>query len=195
MQDRRKIALSVLGGGVLAFGLYNVHSVSGVTEGGTLGLTLWLQHWLGISPARTSLVLNGCCYVLGIRTLGKQFLIFSVLSAGSFSATYAVLEQFPRLWPELARMPVLAAFLGALFVGVGVGLCVRAGGAPTGDDALAMSLSTRFRLPIERVYLVTDLTVLILSLSYLSLGRIACSLVTVMLSGKLIGIVQRYGTA
>lgn len=195
MQDRRKIALSVLGGGVLAFGLYNVHSVSGVTEGGTLGLTLWLQNWLGISPARTSLVLNGCCYVLGIRTLGRQFLIFSVLSAGSFSATYAVLEQFPRLWPELARMPVLAAFLGALFVGVGVGLCVRAGGAPTGDDALAMSLSTRFRLPIERVYLVTDLTVLILSLSYLSLGRIACSLVTVMLSGKLIGIVQRYGTA
>jgi uncharacterized membrane-anchored protein YitT (DUF2179 family) len=84
--------------------------------------------------------------------------------------------------------------LGALFVGVGVGLCVRAGGAPTGDDALAMTLSSRLHVPIERVYLVTDLTVLALSLSYLPIGRIACSVLTVTLSGKIIGIIQRYNT-
>lgn len=195
MQNSKRIILSILGGGILAFGLYHVHSISGVTEGGTLGLTLLLEHWLSISPAWTSLVLNGMCYVLGIRTLGRSFLFFSVLSAGSFSAVYALLERFPRLWPELAGMPALAAVLGALFVGVGVGLCVRSGGAPTGDDALAMSLSARFRVPIERIYLVTDLTVLALSLSYLSPARIACSVLTVVLSGKIIGIVQRYHTA
>lgn len=186
--------LSLLGGGILAFGMYHVHAVSGVTEGGTLGLTLLLRHWLNLSPAWTSLLLNGCCYALGLRTLGSRFLVFSALSAGSFSGTYALLEQFPRLWPELNRMPVLAALLGALFVGMGVGLCVRSGGAPTGDDALAMSLSTRFHVPIERVYLITDLTVLALSLSYLSPARIACSVLTVVLSGRIIGMVQRFGT-
>ena len=191
MQTKRKILLSTLGGGILAFGIYHVHSVSGVTEGGTLGLTLLLEHWLGLSPAWTALIFNGCCYILGIHTLGRQFLIYSIVSAGSFSMVYALLEQFPKLWPGLAGVPMLAAIIGALFVGVGVGLCVRAGGAPTGDDALAMSLSTRFRVPIERIYLITDLTVLLLSLSYLSPGRIACSLVTVVLSGKIIGIVQR----
>lgn len=191
MQPKRKILLATLGGGILAFGIYHVHSVSGVTEGGTLGLTLLLEHWLGLSPAWTSLIFNGCCYILGIHTLGRQFLIYSIVSAGSFSMVYALLEQFPRLWPGLAGVPMLAAIIGALFVGFGVGLSVRAGGAPTGDDALAMSLSTRFRVPIERIYLITDLTVLLLSLSYLSPGRIACSLVTVVLSGKIIGIVQR----
>ena len=192
MRTLQKILLSLLGGTILAFGLYHIHSISGVTEGGTLGLTLLLGHWLGLSPAWTSLLLNGCCYALGIRTLGRQFLLCSILSAGGFSAVYAVLERYPRLWPELAHMPLPAAILGGLFVGVGVGLCVRAGGAPTGDDALAMSLSSRFQIPIERVYLVTDLGVLVLSLSYLSPGRIVCSLLTVILSGKLIGIVQRY---
>lgn len=192
IHTKRKILLSTLGGGILAFGLYHVHSVSGVTEGGTLGLTLLLEHWLGLSPAWTSMILNGCCYILGIHTLGRQFLIYSIISAGSFSMAYALLERFPRLWPWLADVPILAAVLGALFVGLGVGLSVRAGGAPTGDDALAMSLSTRFRVPIERIYLVTDLTVLLLSLSYLSPSHIACSLVTVVLSGKIIGIVQRY---
>lgn len=192
MKQIRNVLLSILGGGILAFGLYNVHSLSGVTEGGALGLTLLAQHWLGVSPAWSGLVINFCCYAYGIRTLGREFLLYSAISGGSFSGFYAFFEQFPRLWPELAGMPLLAAVIGAVFVGVGVGLCVRAGGAPTGDDALAMSLSTRFRVPIERVYLITDLTVLTLSLSYLPLGRIACSLLTVILSGKIIGIIQRF---
>ena len=188
----RNVLLSILGGGVLAFGLYNVHSLSGVTEGGALGLTLLLQHWLGISPAWSGLFINFACYAYGLRTLGKSFLIWSAVGGGSFSAFYAVFEQFPRLWPELAGNPLLAAVLGAVFVGVGCGLCVRSGGAPTGDDALAMGLSKGLKLPIERVYLLTDLTVLVLSLSYLPLSRIACSLLSVMLSGKIIGIIQRW---
>ena len=188
----RNVLLSILGGGVLAFGLYNVHSLSGVTEGGALGLTLLLQHWLGISPAWSGLFINFACYAYGLRTLGKSFLIWSAVGGGSFSAFYAVFEQFPRLWPELAGNPLLAAVLGAVFVGVGCGLCVRSGGAPTGDDALAMGLSKGLKLTIERVYLITDLTVLGLSLSYLPLGRIACSLLSVMLSGKIIGIIQRW---
>ena len=191
----RNVLLSILGGGVLAFGLYNVHSLSGVTEGGALGLTLLLHHWLGISPARSGLIINFCCYAYGLRTLGKSFLIWSAIGGGSFSAFYAIFERFPRLWPELAGHPLLAAVLGAVFVGVGCGLCVRSGGAPTGDDALAMGLSKGLKLPIERVYLLTDLTVLGLSLSYLPLSRIACSLLSVMLSGKIIGVIQRWGNS
>lgn len=191
MKQIRKSALSILGGGILAFGLYNVHSLSGVTEGGALGLTLLLEHWLGISPALSGLVINFSCYAYGIRTLGRKFLLYSAISGGSFSVFYAIFERSPRLWPELAGLPLTAAVIGALFVGIGVGLCVRAGGAPTGDDSLAMGLSTRFRIPIERVYLITDLTVLCLSLSYLPLGRLACSLLTVTLSGKIIGVIQR----
>ncbi|MDO4386357.1 MAG: YitT family protein, partial [Clostridia bacterium] len=80
---------------------------------------------------------------------------------------------------------------GALFVGIGAGLCVRLGGAPGGDDALAMSLSHVTRQPIERIYLLSDLIVLLLSLTYIPLRRIAWSLITVILSGQLIGVLQR----
>ena len=37
--------VSIFGSAFLAFGLYNVHALSGVTEGGVLGLTLLLDHW------------------------------------------------------------------------------------------------------------------------------------------------------
>ncbi len=174
-----------------AFGMYNIHALSGVTEGGVLGLTLLLDHWFRISPAISGFVLNAVCYLIGWRTLGKDFIAYSLIAAAGFSVGYGICEQFPPLWPEIAGFPLLAAVLGALFIGIGAGICVRVGGATTGDDALAMSLSHVLKTPIERIYLVSDLTVLGLSLSYIPFQRIAYSLLTVILSGQIIGFIQK----
>ncbi|MBQ7866749.1 MAG: YitT family protein [Clostridia bacterium] len=174
-----------------AFGIYNVHAVSGVTEGGVLGATLLLQHWFDISPAVSSFVFNVICYAIGWKMLGKTFLYYSAVATASYSLSYRIMEQFPPLWPQLYETPLLAALLGAVFIGIGAGLCVRAGGASCGDDALAMSLAHLFKTKIENIYLISDLTVLGLSLTYIPVRRIAYSLLTVLLSGKIIGIVQR----
>lgn len=184
---------AILGSAVLAFGMYNIHSVSGVTEGGILGLTLLGDHWLHLSPAVSGFFLNAVCYVFGWKTLGKDFIGYSAIAGGGFSVFYAVFEQFPVVYPQIAEYPLIAALVGALFVGIGAGLCVRAGGAPCGDDALAMALSTRFKIRIQWVYLASDLLTLLLSLSYIPVRRIAYSLLTVVLSGQLIGFVQRAG--
>ena len=187
-----KNCLSILlGSAILSFGLYNVHSISGVTEGGVLGLTLLLEHWFGISPSVTGLILNGLCYLLGFKMLGREFIAYSVVAGGGFSLFYAVFEQFPPLWPQLADMPLIAAVVGSLFVGIGVGLCVRANSAPTGDDSLALSLSHHFNIGIQWVYLASDLIVLLMSLTYIPLSRIAYSLLTVILSGQIIGLIQK----
>ena len=193
MLKKSKIILSVLGSAILAFGLYQVHSNSGVTEGGVLGLTLLLHHWFSVSPAISGFILNGLCYLIGISVLGREFLLYSVISGGCYSVFYGIFERFPLLWPELAEMPLAAAIAGALFVGIGVGLCVRAGGAPSGDDSLAMSLHKLLGIKLEWVYLLSDLTVLLLSLSYIPLKRIIYSLITVILSGQIIGLTQRIG--
>lgn len=188
----KKCAITLLGSFILAFGLYHVHSISGVTEGGVLGATLLLEHWTGISPALTGGIMNVLCYVLGWRLLGKEFIAYSILATAGFSGTYKICEQFPHLWPGLADMPLVAALVGALFVGVGAGLCVRVGGAPSGDDALAMSISHATGWKIQWVYLLSDLIVLVMSLSYIPVRRIGYSLFTVLLSGQLIGFVQNF---
>lgn len=174
-----------------AFGMYHIHALADITEGGVLGATLLLEYWLHISPAITSFLMNAVCFALGFRILGKEFIACSAVAALGYSAGYALWEQFPPLWPELAQYPLLAAVLGALFIGIGAGLCVRSGGATCGDDALAMSLSHITGVPIQWVYLITDLTVLLLSLTYIPLGRIVYSLITVILSGQIIGWIQR----
>ena len=177
-----------------AFGMYNVHALSNVTVGGFLGLILLLLHWIGLSPAVTSLILNSLCYLFGWKTLGKAFLGYSLVASAGYALGYGLCEQFPPLWPQIANYPALAAIVGAVFVGVGAGVAVRAGGAITGDDALAMSLQARTGIRLEMLYLISDLTVLALSLSYIPLNRIAYSLLTVVLSGQIIGWIQKFPT-
>ena len=188
-----RCAALIAGAAVLAFGMYNIHSQSRITEGGVLGMTLLIQHWTGISPAVSEAVLDVICYGLGLKYLGKGFLGYALLATGAYSAFYALNERIGYVLPDLSAQPLLAALTGAVFVGVGVGIVVRAGGAACGDDALALVLSKLLHTDVPRIYLFSDLTVLTLSLSYIPFINIAYSLVTVMLSSFIIGRILAIG--
>ena len=187
----KKVCIVLLGSAVQAFGLYNIHAVSGVTEGGILGLTLLLWQWFEISPAISSIIINGLCYLFGFFVLGRGFILYSAAAGLGFSVIYGILELRPPLFPAIASMPLAAAVLGALFIGIGVGLCVRVGAAPGGDDALAMSVNKLTGLKLKWFYLISDSIVLALSLSYIPLRRIMWSLLTVVLSGQIIDIIAQ----
>lgn len=183
--------IALMGSAILAFGLCHVHAQSNVTEGGVLGVTLLLEHWLSLSPALTGFVLNALCYLFGWRSLGREFVGYSLIASIGFSVFYALFELIPPLFPSIAEHPLLAALVGALFVGVGVGFSVWAGGAPSGDDALAMSLSHVLKVKLQWIYLFSDLSVLLLSVTYIPISRIGYSLITVVLSGQIIGWIQK----
>lgn len=187
----RGILLVVLGNAILAFGLYNVHAQSCISEGGVLGLILLLEHHFHISPALSAFVLDAVCYLFGAKVLGKDFIGYSAVAAVAFSGIYAVLERFPPLLPPFYDYPLEAALTGAVFVGIGAGLSVRIGGASGGDDAFAMGLSKLTGIGITWIYLISDLTVLGLSLTYIPVTRIVYSLLTVVLSGQIIGWIQK----
>lgn len=191
MSRIQKVLFNVAGSAILAFGLFNIHSFSGVTEGGFLGLTLFLHHWFDISPAVSGFVLNAIGYIIGISVLGKRFIGYSIVAGLGFSGFYGLFEWIGPVFPQISDMPFLAAIIGAVFVGVGTGLCVSSDGAPCGDDALAMSLSKVLKIDIRWSYLIFDFIVLGLSLSYLDYKRILFSLLTVFLSGQIIGIIQK----
>lgn len=182
----------LLGAFILAFGMYNIHSRTVITEGGIWGIELLLNHWFKISPAVTAPFLDGICYLMGVVFLGKQFIIKSVVGTLSYSAFYALLEFFPPMLPDLNSVPLVAAVLGAVFVGVGAGLVVRQGGACAGDDALALSISHKLHCKISVAYLSTDMTVLLLSLTYIPFREIFYSLITVLLSGWIIEKIQNW---
>ncbi len=188
----RRVGLIVLGAMICTFGIHNIHQQTGITEGGVMGLMLLVEHWLGVSPAFITPVLDLSCYLLAFKYLGGRFIKISVVSTLSVSLFYKLWEQFPHILPDLSAHPLAAALLGALFVGVGVGIIVRQGGSSGGDDALALTISKVTRWRLSRAYLFTDLVVLVLSLNYIPPACIACSVVTVTLSSWLIDRVQGF---
>ena len=56
-----RYAMLLTGAAILAFGLFNVHSQSRITEGGVLGMTLLIQHWMGVTPAVSEVILDVIC--------------------------------------------------------------------------------------------------------------------------------------
>ncbi len=186
------LAYILLGAFILAFGMYNIHSRTIITEGGIWGIELLIFNWFDISPAITAPILDGTCYLMGVVFLGKEFIIKSLVGTLGYSVFYAILEQFPPLFPDFNGVPIVAAIVGAIFVGIGAGIVVRQGGACAGDDALALVISKKLHIKISQAYLFTDISVLLLSLTYIPFRQIAYSIITVLLSGWIIEKVQNY---
>lgn len=190
----QKTGIILLGAMICSFGIHNIHQRTNITEGGMIGLMLLVEHWLKVSPAYITPVLDVACYLLAFRFLGGNFIKISILSTAFVSGFYKVWEQFPPMLPDLSGQPLLAAVFGGCFVGIGVGLIIRQGGSSGGDDALALTISHTLRWKLSRSYLFTDVTVLILSLSYIPVSRIIYSLITVTISSYLIDWIKEYKT-
>ena len=188
----KKILLIFLGAMICTFGIHNIHQRTNITEGGVIGLMLLVEHWLKISPAYITSILDIICYLLAFKFLGGNFIKISIISTVFVSGFYKIWELFPPMLPDLSAHPLIASELGGIFVGAGVGLIVRQGGSSGGDDALALTISHISHWKLSRSYLFTDVAVLLLSLTYIPVMRIVFSLITVTISSYLIDWIKEY---
>ncbi|MGL5328141.1 MAG: YitT family protein [Peptostreptococcaceae bacterium] len=184
----KSIALIILGSCILAFGSFNFNYQNNVTEGGVLGLLLLIKNIFDISPSITAIVIDLSLFALGAKYFGKQFLYLSIFASLSFSTWYKIWENIGFIIPNLSNNMLLASILAGIGVGIGIGIIVRAGAAAGGDDAIALIGAKLTHLKVNHVYMITDLIVLVLSLSYLSLKEILFSLIAVTISGKIISL-------
>lgn len=187
----KRVAFIILGSAILTFGVHNIHDAVGITEGGMVGLMLLVDNWFGIPPSIMSPVLDIICYAIAFKALGAGFLGWSAVGTVSLAGFYALWEHLPYLFPNLSDNPLLAALAGGAFVGIGAGIVVRQGSSAGGDDALALTIARGTGWRLSRCYLTTDVVVLMLSLSYIPLFNIACSLVTVTVSSLLVDMVTK----
>ena len=189
----RTVLAIVLGTAITTFGIYNVHRQADITEGGILGLILLFNFWLGMSSSILSPLLDTLSYALGFKYLGKEFLKTSIFATICMAGFFRLWELFPPVLPSLAEYPLTAALVGGCFIGTGCGLVVRQGASCAGDDALALVISKITGCRISRAYLLTDVTVLVFSLSYIPAKRIVYSLITVTVSSFLIDFIRNFG--
>ncbi len=187
----KNIILILIGSLILAFGIYNLNYQNNITEGGILGVLLLLKNLFDIEPSVANLILDISLLIIAYKFFGKQFLLNSIIATLSFSTFYEIFESIGPLIPVL-QSKFIVTILSGLFVGIGVGIIIRNGAAAGGDDALAMVISKITSVTIGNVYLIGDVAVLILSLTYLSVYDIFWSLIAISISGRTIDFIYNF---
>ena len=183
--------LIILGSAIVAYGIYNIHSKCNIAEGGELGIELLIFNLLNISPAIVSLIIDVTSYTIGSILFGKKFLLNAIIGTISYSFFYFIFENTPSIFPDLSNQLLLASIIGGALVGIGCGIVIHNGGACGGDDAIALIISKTLKLPVSISYILLDVCIIVVSLSYISFNKIGYSLLTAIISSILIGYISK----
>ncbi len=153
-------AVAILcGNALLAFLVAAFVIPHGIIMGGTTGIAIVLNRFLGMDTSDTVLILNLAMLLLGALVLGKKFFLTTVVSSVLYPVLLGFVEEIPGI-ADLTTNPLLAALFGGGLLGVAVGMVMRVGSSTGGTDVLNLVLHKLLHLPISVLVYITDIVIL-----------------------------------
>ena len=152
----------------------------GLITGGTTGLALAAQHYLGLPVADFVLISNVVMFVLGAAIMGKWFAFNTALSTFCYPLLLKAFAYIPGIG-SLTRDPLLATIFAGVMIGGAIGLVIGAGASSGGMDIPPILLNKFFGLPISGVMYVLDFVILIGQMSFAEKDQILYGVLLVLL--------------
>lgn len=132
----------------------------GIIVGGATGITLTLEHYFHLNFSITLTVINIFLFVIGFIFLGKKFALTTILSTFLYPFFVSLFLSFEFL-SKLTDDVLLSAILGALILGVALGLILRMGASSGGMDIPPLILNKKFNIPLAFSLYAFDTCILI----------------------------------
>ncbi len=178
----------ILGSFIVAFTVYNFHAYVHIGEIGFLGISLFLYQEFTLTPALTSLFFCVVFCLWGSKLMSRQEIIYSLVAGFSFFTSYAILNFFPRILPEINNYPLIAAILGGVLYGAGISFCTRFGIGIFGDENFAYALRQYLHIPLRLTKVTIDVFSLIIAFSYIPLDSYYLTLISTFISACTISV-------
>ncbi|MBQ2800025.1 MAG: YitT family protein [Lachnospiraceae bacterium] len=158
-----------------------------LAPGGTVGISIILNRFLGISTGTLYLLINIPILILGARKLGANFLgktLYVVVVNTIVTDALAYIEP-------PTREPLLAAIAGSLLLGTGIGIVFQSGATTGGMDVIVKILRKKYKhIKTSSLFLALDLTVVTISgLVFRNFNTAMYALITVVLTGKFLDFI------
>lgn len=134
-----------------------------ITTGGVAGVSSILFWATGIPVQVSYFVINGLLLAAALRLLGWRFCVKTVFAVTTLTVSISVVSSHYHAH-LLADQPFMAAIIGAVFCGCGVGLGLSSNGSTGGTDIIAAIINKYRDVSLGRVILICD--VVIISSSY-----------------------------
>lgn len=113
----------------------------------------------GVPVAVTQYVTNLVLLAFAFRSVGRQFVIRTLIGATAISLFIGVLVPlFPE--PLIAQQPFMNVIIGGLLCGIGIGLCFTHNGSTGGTDIIAAMASKTTNISVGRVMLYVDMCII-----------------------------------
>ncbi|UKK73681.1 YitT family protein [Segatella bryantii] len=138
-----------------------------ITSSGVPGIASVLYWGTGIPPQTSYFVINAILLLIALKILGWKFCIktiFAVIILTFYTSFFSTTAASQHL---LADQPFMAALIGAIFCGSGIGLALSYNGSSGGTDIVAAIINKYRDISLGRIIMIID--IIIISSSYLVL--------------------------
>ena len=182
----------ILGNLIFALGIAVFVIPNGLILGGSTGLALSVQHFLGIDITITVAIINIITFLAGLFILGKKFAATTLISTFIFPIFlnyFKDIERFKNITSDL----LLASIFTALLVGTGVGIVLRIGASTGGLDIPAIILNKKKGIPIAVVLYAIDISILFSQMIFSNTEQILYGIIIVLITTMVINKVIVYG--
>lgn len=153
------IAVDIVGGILIAIGVYNFAAVQGFPMVGFNGVALILYQLYRLPMGLTVVLLNIPAMFLCYRQMGRRFLIKSVKS---IAITSVIIDVVAPLFPVYTGDKLLAAVCCAAVSGIGYALIYMRESSTGGTDFLMMAIRSKIpHVSIGNIVLALDALVVV----------------------------------
>ena len=137
-----------------------------ITTGGVAGVRTILFWATGFPVQSSYFIINAALLLIALRVLGWRFCVKTIYAVTVLTVGVAAVRAHYD-GHLLADQPFMAAIIGAVFCGCGVGLGLSSNGSTGGTDIIAAIINKYRDISLGRVIMLCD--VIIISSSYLVL--------------------------
>ena len=171
------ILLAILSAGM---GIKGYLLSSHFIDGGVTGISMLLNHITGFPLYVLIPLINLPFIILGYHQMGYKFALKSSIAIGGLAICLA-LVPYPNVTPD----KLLTALFGGFFLGVGIGLAIRAEAVLDGTEiaALLVSKSTSV-LKVADVILIVNVVIFAAAAFFLSVESASYSILTYFAASK-----------
>jgi len=131
---------------------------SKIVGGGVTGLATLIYFATDIPIFISYLVINAILILLAIKILGKSFGIKTVYAILVLSLFFSILPQF--ISQPIVNDRFMAAIIGGILGGVGIGIVFTQGGSSGGTDIIALMINKYRNISPGRILLVCDIVII-----------------------------------
>lgn len=142
----------IIGATVVSISINTLIIPNQIADGGVTGIAIIFHYLFNWPVSLTILLLNLPLFLLGLRLVGRNFLVYSVLGVTVLSAVLSLTSHLPALTHDT----LLAVISGGVLSGIGMGIIFRSSGSLGGTDILAVLFARTTSLSVGQILLGID---------------------------------------